>query len=226
VELVLGDSVAAWTRAGFAVSDGTVDCGVKVRLTGEGGGLHGIVFSSSGDAAAGPLKLPGVDAALVTHTSTEARSHPNSCTRFGEVVLYAQRLDEFVSGLAQAGVTTHRGKPPKAMGDMRLAQYFFGSPRMRLLVAGPADADSDPTKNPPMWMFGRGAGRGSTELTGLLPIVRDMTALRAACEGLGDEKPAVQDGRTIATLRQGAVAGLTGTLAFLSDKPGEHLWDS
>ena len=37
VELVLGDSVAAWTRAGFAVGDGTVACGVQVLLTGEAG---------------------------------------------------------------------------------------------------------------------------------------------------------------------------------------------
>ena len=155
-----------------------------------------------------------------------APDHPNTCTRLGEVVLYAQRLDAFVDGLARCGVTTHRERPPKALGDsqMRLATYFFGQPRMRLLVAGPADASADPAQNPEMWMFGRGAGHGSTELTGLLPVVRDMAALRAACGELGEEKKAAQEGRTIATLRQGAVPELTGTFAFLSDKAGEELW--
>ncbi len=71
-----------------------------------------------------------------------------------------------------------------------------------------------------MWMFGTTEGV-DVEVTGYLPVIRSMDALRAAVvAAVGERKRAVQKGRTIATLKQGSIAGLTGTFAFLSDGDG------
>ena len=75
----------------------------------------------------------------------------------------------------------------------------------------------------PLWMFGRGKGVGSTELTGWLMVTASMGQLAAACAGVGSPKAAQQEGRCIATLRAGRVPELTGTFAFLSDSSDE-LW--
>ena len=63
--------------------------------------------------------------------------------------------------------------------------------------------------------------RPRTELTGMLPVAADLGALSDACPAVGEAKEAAQQGRRIATLKRGAVRGLTGTFAFLSDGEDE-----
>ena len=236
-EIVLGDSVAAWHAAGFKVKDGSVTLGgATVRLTGEGGGLRRIVFDADGNTAPvhRTFTLPGVEASVISRARgpDHAHSHPNTVCALGELVLYAQDIGEFVKALARVGVHTHKGREPRAMGDAHLvATFFFNSgpldarhtQRTRVLVCGPCDPCAPPAGNPPLWMFGRGEGVGSTELTGWLVVTESMARLAATCAGIGSPKAAQQEGRSIATLRAGRVPELTGTFAFLSDG-NDELW--
>lgn len=222
-ELELGDAPEVWERAGFHVSSGYVQLGpVRVQLSGGGGGLRRLVFGSPPDRPAVPeLLLPGLQAAASNAACTiavDSGPHPNSCIGLGEVVLYAQQLLPFVRALAAAGVDTHRGRAPRPIkgGDHAIAMYFLGD--IRMLVCGPTDPAHPPAKNSHMWMFGR--GEAEVELTGWLPIVSSMAALHATCAEVGAAKAAAQQGRSIATLRAGAIEGVTGTFAFLSDGDG------
>jgi hypothetical protein len=52
-------------------------------------------------------------------------------------------------------------------------------------------------------------------------VAADLGALSDACPAVGEAKEAAQQGRRIATLKRGAVRGLTGTFAFLSDGEDE-----
>ena len=238
-QLVLGDTREAWESAGFCtvqeqcMADGhrlqqggrivRIGDGLTVRLTGEGGGLRDLVFSvpHGVETSSIPLRLPGVGAtARAAAPAIPAPAHPNTVLSMGEVVLYAQHLQAFVDGMAAAGVATQDGRPSKPLpgGTHAIARFMFGG--TRLLVCGPTDPAAESANNPPMWMFGRGEGAGSTELTGLLPVAGSLCALRELCPEVGEAKDAVQEDRQIATLKEGAISNLTGTLAFLSDGTG------
>ena len=209
--------------------------GLVVRLTSQGGGLLKIGFKGgNGDVPSTAPSLPGVETAVVTgHDAIPAAaaappSHPNTCSGIGEITLYARQLNRLVAGFASAGISTHRGKAPKALpgGEHKVAKYFFG--QTRVLVTGPsADLPPGAVLPPPIaqmaWMFGGGSSNsGSTlELTGWLPVVHAIEAVVASCPALGVPKKAMQEGRTIATLPRGAVSNLTGTFAFLGDGTGK-----
>ena len=170
-----------------------------------------------------PLQLPGVqvETCFETPPSTMSIAHPNSCTSLAEIVLYAQNLGDFVSGMESSGIFTHKRREPKKIGEHSVATFIFPKQRLRLLVFGPNDPASDPKDNPPMWMMGRGNGHGGTELTGWLPLCECFPP--PGVESLGEAKSAVQKGRRIATLQAGRIRDLTGTFAFLSDGKGQVL---
>jgi hypothetical protein len=217
--LTLGDMPEAWRKAGFSVSNDTVVVGdISIRLTGAGGGLRQIGFS--GCSMAHPLQLPGVET-VIAPTRAQQVLHPNTTTSLAEVVLYAQRLQEFVTGMRRAGVQTHKRRDPQPIGDHSVATFLFPGQKLRLLVFGPNDEASDPSRNPKMWMMGHGLGHGSTELTGYLPLVREHPPPGVVSDCVGPSKEAVQKGRRIATLPAGTIEGLTGTFAFLSRGEGE-----
>lgn len=172
------------------------------------------------------LTLPGV-AALVRRTPpppllpAAALPHPNTCLGIGEITLYTRELGKVVSLLSRVGVPTHKGKSPKELpgGAHKVAKYFFGS--TRVLITGPAadltsDADAPPPPIPQMsWMFGTNTTSNAMEITGWLPVVEEISAVTSACPAAGAPKKALQEGRSIATLKRGAVPNLTGTFAFL-----------
>jgi len=235
LEIELGDTAAAWRAAGFTVTAGQLPatppcvhlCGLKIVLNEQGGGVRRIVLGSQHTSLKWfhGVRVEALPIQEYLHCSDSPPPHPNSCSRLGEVVLYAHHLTQFVDLMSACGVSLP--KPPKLMGDDHcIARYMLccgtSSQQLRLLVAGakepPASAMS---ANPNIWML---PNQGHTmQLTGWLPLVRDLHQLRNVVPQIGSVKTAVQKGRQIATLKSRAIAGLTGTFAFLSDT-GEPLF--
>ena len=231
LEIELGDTAAAWRAAGFAVT-AAGDCwcvhlgGVKIVLNEKGGGLWRMTVGSQ-LASAKTQQLESVQLAALPDypQSTDSPSqHPNSCLGLGEVVLYAPHLGRFVEAMAACGISLK--KPPKPMGDDHcVARYMLkcgaSGQQLRLLVVGAKDPAATIDSNSSFWMVP--AETEGVHLTGWLPLVRDLQQLTYNVPEIGSVKPAVQKGRQIATLKAKAIAGLTGTFAFLSDN-GEPLF--
>lgn len=208
-----------------------------------GEGLKGIVFQCCPHTHHHPTRppplpppppqLPGIETVVMHQppgtAAEQQRSttplllshHRNTCRGLGEITFYTRHLQQVVDGFAAAGVMTYRNKQPRALpgGAHRVAKYFFGS--TRVLITGPSDPTTPtiPPAVPQMaWMFGSGdaAAAAGLELTGWLPVVESIDAVVEACRAVGKPKPALQEGRSIATLKAGAVPGITGTVAFLA----------
>jgi hypothetical protein len=195
LELDCGDDPAAWTRLGFAVSDGDlVRLGsVRVRLSGRGGGLRGWVLE--GDDAA-----PAVDGIATRWAPAAppgdppvALAHPNGATGLDHVVLLTDDRDRSAAALVAAGGDERRraGPPevPVAMTFVRLGEAIVE-------VA---------------------EGGGPPRLWGLVAVVDDLDALAVSLGPLlGEPRPAVQPGRRIATVRE--QAGLGTAVAFMTPR--------
>ena len=138
--------------------------------------------------------------------------------------MYAHDLTQFVEAMAACGVSLQ--KPPKPMGDAHcVARYMLrcgtSDQQLRLLVVGAKDPAANIDSDSSFWMLP--AEAEGVQLTGWLPLVTDLQQLTSNVPETGSVKPAVQKGRQIATLKAKAIAGLTGTFAFLSDS-GEPLF--
>ena len=230
-EIIVGDSKEAWQNAGFNVDEENLVKlnNLNIRVTGSGTGLSGIVFGYSDNSGADSNNLH--DPPIVNGLSVFAQEqtkhkadpkHPNTCLQLGELVLYAQNLHEMVAQLQKAGIKTDRDRPPREMkGGKHAIATFYLSNNLRLLLFGPTDPKHDRSTNPKVWMFGRGVGDAPVELTGYLPVCDDLKKLHASVTGeIGEIKKAVQKGRQITTLKDGAIENLTGTFAFLSNGEG------
>ena len=203
-------------------------------------GLGEIVFAQAGEASTVALGASGNISTLDNDNSGHAApvrlpvtANPNEVVGLGELVLFAQNLEDVVGNLARAGITTHKNRPPKQMKGMpfALATYFFATPegdgkQVRLLVFGPTDPGAELPADPPpqLWMLGEG-GRsdlGPVQLTGWLPVVSSLASVSKY--GAGPSKKAVQEGRQIATLKRNVHEGLSGTFAFLTAGSGGPLF--
>jgi hypothetical protein len=188
-------------------------------------GRQGLLSWSFGGLDAGGAKsvhvLDGVethvvadDASASASTSSSSSSNANTCVSLGELTLFVRDLAGTCRRLAETcQVHPHKRRAPRAlpgpMAGYEVAAFFFGG--TRVLIVGPsaeraaavaggaaAGGDSGGGKNPMAWMLGgSGPGAAETELTGWLPEVTDMGALRRCLERGGLEKgakerPAVQ----------------------------------
>lgn len=226
-EVELHDTAAAWAAAGFHVESDCVAIGdLQVRLKNHprAVGLSRLLLGSPTGAAIVVTAATAAVAEERGHEGAQAGAlseNPNTCRLLGELVLYAQDLRAFVAALDRVGLATDRNrgiKQQKGSAHAVATYYLYsvGGAQLRLLVFGPIDPASPASANPDIWMLGR--GDGPLELTGWLPVVRDMAKLSGSIgPRLGEPKKALQKDRTIATLKRGAIAGLTGTFAFLSD---------
>jgi hypothetical protein len=201
-ELVVADSPALWAELGFRVDGDTCDIGsVRVRL----------------DPAAGKrlaswslreIETTALDG-LVTSVSTSvprepAPPHPNGVTAIDHVVAFSPDLDRTVAALQAAGLDLRRiREEPTPAGAPRQAFFRLGEVILEC-VQMPDAPDLDRTRNARLW--------------GLALVTADMDATAAALgDRLGDPRPAVQEGRTIATLRRDA--GSSVPIAFMTAAP-------
>jgi catechol 2,3-dioxygenase-like lactoylglutathione lyase family enzyme len=202
-ELVVADGPDAWANAGFRVDEGACDVGtVRVRLAGREAGSR-IAGWSLRD-----LEADELDGLPTTRSSAPPREpagrHPNHVTRLDHVVAFSPALDRTVTALTAAGLDLRRVRDePTPAGAPRQAFFRVGETILELIQA--------PDGSPVMADPGGPAG-----FWGLAFVVDDIDAAVAGfADGqVSEVRPAVQEGRMIATLRRDA--GLALPVALMT----------
>jgi hypothetical protein len=191
-ELVLGDPPDAWEALGFHVGDDGVAAigGVRLRLTGSGGGIAG--WSLRGVE-------PGADLDGLRTTVSQApppapAAHPLGALAVDHVVALTPDFDRTLAKLRAAGLDYRSTRD--AGGGFRQAFFVVGPCLLEL--GGPAEGPG-----PSFW--------------GVTLVVEDLDAAAERLGGrVGSVKDAVQPGRRIATLRR--EAGLGVPLALMTPR--------
>ena len=201
-ELLIADPPELWDDLGFRIDDDACDIGtVRIRLDSRAG--KRIVSWS----------LRGIEAddfdGLATTTSTSAEReaaepHPNGVVSVDHVVAFSPDLDRTVATLEAAGLDLRRiREEPTPAGAPRQAFFRLGEVILEC-VQMPDSPELDRERSATFW--------------GLAVRTADMDATAAFLGGrLGAPRPAVQEGRTIATLSRDA--GSTVPLAFMTTPP-------
>jgi hypothetical protein len=201
-ELVVADSPALWAELGFRVGGDTCDIGgVRVRLAPAAGKR----LASWSLREIETTALDGLVTSISTSAAREpAPPHPNGVTAIDHVVAFSPDLDRTVVALQAAGLDLRRiREQPTPAGAPRQAFFRLGEVILEC-VQMPDAPDLDRTRKARLW--------------GLALVTADMDATAAALgDRLGDPRPAVQEGRTIATLRRDT--GLSVPIAFMTPAP-------
>lgn len=189
--LRLGDPPDRWAALGFAVEDGALALGgVRVELTGAGGGIESLGIEGLAGEAPDALAIEPAAAA-----SVPAGSHPNGAIAIDHVVAFTDDLARTVAALEDAGLELRRRRDPP---EAAMPQAFFNLDTLVLEVG-----ETDRVQGAGFW--------------GLVVVMEDLDA---AVERLGDlvgtPRAAVQAGRRIATVRR--EAGLGVSLALMTPR--------
>jgi hypothetical protein len=192
VALEIADPPDTWRALGFTVEDSSLLIGgIAIRLGGPGAGITSWTVSGIGSAA----DIAGLPTALplpTAPTPTAPPPHPNGAIAVDHVVVITPDFDHTAKLLERAELPLRRIRDA---GSFRQGFRRLGPAVLELVEA------KDPAlRGPRFW--------------GLVIIVSDLDALAARLgDQLGQTKPAVQPGRRIATLKDGA--GLRTKLAFM-----------
>lgn len=202
-EIALADEPARWEALGFSVADGACDlAGVRVLLTGEGGGRGIASWSLRG------LERPSLDGlpTRVSHAPVRAPAlpHANGVVGIDHVVAISPSFERSVQALRAAGLELRRiREEPTPAGAPRQAFFRLGREILEL-VAEPdevVEREGGPDRPAHFW--------------GLALLVDDLDATVAAMAPHAREpRAAVQPGRRISTLSRSA--GLSIPLALMS----------
>jgi hypothetical protein len=198
-QLVIADPPELWGELGFRVDDDTCQIGtVRVRLDSRAGKR----IASWSLCGIGTDDLDGLATTLSSSDAREpAEAHPNGVVAIDHVVAFSPDLDRTVAALEAAGLDLRRiREEPTPAGAPRQAFFRLGEVILEC-VQLPDSPELDRSRSARLW--------------GLAVRTTDM-GLTAAYLGdkLGQPRPAVQDGRTIATLSRDA--GSTVPLAFMT----------
>ena len=194
-QLALGANPAAWSDAGFAVSDSEAMAGT-VRLRFElGEGILGWWLDS-----VGPAEIDGLPVVRPAEGEVAAGDHPNGVTQIDHVVVLSPDLERTTLAFDAARIERRRVREVET-GDGLLRQGFFRLGEVILEVVEHGKVEPGPAR---FW--------------GITFTVSDLDA---AAELLGDRlgsiRDAVQPGRRIATVRRSAGLGLPIALISARD---------
>jgi hypothetical protein len=198
-ELVIADPPELWEELGFRVADDCCQIGtVRIRLDSRAGkriaswSLRGIETDA----------LDGLATAVSQAEPREpAEPHPNGVTSIDHVVAFSPDLDRTVAALQDAGLDLRRiREEPTPAGAPRQAFFRLGEVILECIQL-PDSPELDRSRNARLW--------------GLALRTDDIETTAEFLGGrLGEPRPAVQDGRKIATLHRDA--GSTVPLAFMT----------
>jgi hypothetical protein len=196
-ELAIGDEPEAWRVLGFHVDDGNLDLGgIRIRLGDEeqaGGGI--LSWSLRGVNAMGSIDGLPSPVPRVLRPPPFA-THPNGATGLDHVVISTPDFDRTADAFRRAGMPLKR---TRENGQLRQGFRRLGSAIVEL-VYSPQLNGSD------------------TRFWGLAVVVISLEDLTERLgDRLGEIKPAVQQGRRIATLQP--TDGVSPRVAFMSPEP-------
>ena len=202
-EVVVADPPELWAELGFRVDGDACDIGgVRVRLAGSDAGKRVVSWALRG------LTTAELDGLATTISAAPLRDpappHPNGVPAVDHVVAFCPDLDRTVGRLQAAGLDLRRVRDePIPAGAPRQAFFRLGEVILECIQM-PDSPELDRSRNAQLW--------------GLAVQTADMDATAAALgDHLGEPHPAVQPGRTIATLRR--EAGSSVPLAFMTPAP-------
>jgi hypothetical protein len=198
-ELLIADPPELWEELGFRVEDDCCQIGtVRVRLDSRAG-KRIVSWSLCG------IESDELDGLATTLADSQARDgagpHPNGVTGIDHVVAFSPDLDRTVAALEAVGLDLRRVREePTPAGAPRQAFFRLGEVILECIQL-PESPELDRSRNATLW--------------GLAVRTNDMDATVAYLgDRLGEPRPAVQDGRTIATLSRDA--GSSVPLAFMT----------
>jgi hypothetical protein len=211
-ELLVADDGERWSDLGFVVTDGYCEIG-RVRLRfldthdahrSEAGSEHGIIGWSLRDIAA--TELDGLPTTVSeTPPRNAAPTHPNGVGAIDHIVAASPELERTVEVLQNAGLDLRRiREQPTPAGAPRQAFFRLGGEILELIQE-------------PGEVIERAGGLGHpARFWGLAVQVADLEqTVELLGPHVGSIRPAVQDGRRIATVRRSA--GLAVPLALMSE---------
>src|SRR3954468_20641177 len=186
-ELVIADPPELWTELGFRVERDVCDIGtVRVRLDSRAGKRIASWSLRGVDGA----DLDGLTSNLSDAPERDAADpHPNGVDQIDHVVAFSPDLDRTVATLEAAGFDLRRiREEPTPAGAPRQAFFRLGEVILEC-VQMPDSPELDRSRRARLW--------------GLALRTSDMEATAAYFgDRLGEPRPAVQEGRTIATLQR------------------------
>jgi hypothetical protein len=198
-ELVVADPPELWEELGFRVEDDACDIGsVRVRLDSRAG-KRITSWSLCG------IETDELDGLVTTLSSAAPRDsaepHPNGVVAIDHVVAFSPDLDRTVATLQAAGLDLRRiREEPTPAGAPRQAFFRLGEVILECIQL-PDSPELDRSRKATFW--------------GLAVRTADMDATAGYLgDRLGEPRPAVQEGRTIATLSRDA--GSSVPLAFMT----------
>jgi hypothetical protein len=204
-ELTLADEPGCWSALGFAVSGESCRLGgVRLRLAGADAG-RGIVGWSLRDLARAELDgLPTRRSERPADPGEAAAVHPNGVLAIDHVVAVSPSLDRSVRALQAAGLDLRRRREePTPAGAPRQAFFRLGEVILEVV------------QEPDEVLERAGGGDRPAFFWGLALHVADLElTVQGLGERVGPIRPAVQPGRSIATLRRSA--GLAVPVALMS----------
>jgi hypothetical protein len=206
-ELFIAAVPAVWRAAGFDVSGDLCVVGrTRLRLEGPGRG-RGIVGWSVRDV--GSLDLDGLptDASEQPPPAEQAGAHPNGVVSIDHLVVLTPDLDRTTKALRDAGFDLRREREGPTPGGSRRQSFFrMGEVILEVVEAPPGTRIA---ANPD----------GPARLWGISFLVEELERTEAILgDLLGEPRAAVQPGRRIATVHEGARLG--PAVAFMTPGPG------
>jgi hypothetical protein len=201
-ELLVAGDPPAWRNAGFAVdADGVCRIGsVSLRLDPDAGrgGVRAWVLAGAPDESI--TEVDGVPTSHGEPSSGPPPAHPNGALAIDHLVLLTPDLDRTIAAIERRlGVLLRRTRDTDTYGAP-MRQAFFRLGEVILEVIGPQEPD--PSGRP-------------ARFYGLAVTVADLDATKELLgERMGTPKPAVQEGRSITTIKE--VAGLRVAVAMMS----------
>ena len=195
-EIRVAADPADWVAAGFAVTSGTAHAGdVLIEFVDGAGGIVDWALTEVRTAG-----IDGLPTRLGEAPGAESAGHANGVVEIDHLVVATPRLERTIEALEASGIDLRRLREGETgMGSHRQAFFRIGRPILEVVEAPDLDAGA-PAR---FW--------GITFTTADIDAAADLLG-----ERLGRVKDAVQPGRRIATVRQGAGLGLP--VALISPK--------
>jgi hypothetical protein len=217
VALHVGDRPESWAAVGFEVVGRTVAVGgVQIRLHGDDGPRSLLRWDLRGGT--GPSRrratvsdLDGLSTGWIPDdghpAGDDGPDHPNGISSIDHVVIASSDVDRTIEAMVSVGFEVRREGLSTSYGEP-MRQVFFWAGDVIVELVGPTGAPANPNAHEPARFFG------------LAFTSEDLDGTAAALSGdLGTPKPAIQKGRSIASLRLGNHGGSVQCVV-MSPHPG------